>query len=66
MNRGFPGGFRVRNLPASVVDMGSIPGPGRFPGEENGNPLQSSCLENSMERGDWWAILHGATKSPHS
>ena len=43
--------------------LGSIPGLGRFPGERNGNPLQYSCLENSMDRGDWEAIIHGVAKS---
>ena len=43
--------------------MGYTPGWGRSPGEEHGNPLQYSCLENPMERGAWWAIVHGVTKS---
>ena len=43
-----------------VRDMGSIPGPGRTPGEGNGNPLQYSFLENSMDRGAWQATVHGA------
>ena len=47
----------------SVGDLGSIPGLGRSPGEGNGNPLQCSCLENSMDRGAWWAIVLGVTKS---
>ena len=42
--------------------MGSIPGPGRFPGG-NCNPLQYSCLKNPMDRGAWWATLHGVAKS---
>ena len=42
---GFPGGSGVKNLPASTRDTGSIPSPGRSPGEGNGNPLQCSCLE---------------------
>ena len=46
-----------------VRDAGSIPGSGRSPGEGNGNPLQYSCLENSMDRGAWWAIAHGVEKS---
>ena len=56
----------VKNLPAKAGDTrntGLIPGSGRSPGEENGNPLQYSCLDNSMERGDWQAIVHGVTKS---
>ena len=44
-------------------DPGSIPGLGRSSGEGNGNPLQYSCLENTMDRGAWWAIVHGVTKS---
>ena len=43
-------------------DPGSIPGWGRFPGEGDGNPLQYSCMENSMNRGAWQAIVHGVTK----
>ena len=43
-------------------DQGSIPGSGRSPGEGNGNPLQYSCLENTMERGAWWATVHGVAK----
>ena len=42
--------------------MGSIPGLGRSPGGGNGNPLQCSCLENSMDRGAWWTIVHGGCK----
>ena len=44
-------------------DPGSIPGLGRSPGEGNGYPLQYSCLENSMDRGAWQAIVHGVTRS---
>ena len=44
-------------------DPGSIPGLGRSPGEQYGNPLQHFCLENSMDRGAWWATLHRVTKS---
>ena len=44
-------------------DLGSIPGLGRSPGEENGNPLQYSCLENFMDRGAWWATVQGVAKS---
>ena len=44
-------------------DPGSIPGSGRALGEGNGNPLQYSCLENPMDRGEWWAIVHSVTKS---
>ena len=51
------------NPPASAGDEGSIPGSGRSPGEGNGNPLQYSCLENPMDRGAGWAIIHGVAKS---
>ena len=56
----------VKNLPASaggIRDSGLIPGLGRSPGEGNGNPLQYSCLENLMDRGAWWATVHGVAKS---
>ena len=49
----------VKNPPAKAGDLGSIPGSGRSPGEGNGNPLQYYCLENSMNRGAWWATVHG-------
>ena len=45
-------------------DTGLIPGSGRSPGEENGNPLQYSCLGNTMDRGAWWAIVQRVSKSP--
>ena len=44
-------------------DSGSIPGLERSPGEGNGKPLQYSCLGNPRDRGDWWATVHGVTKS---
>ena len=53
----------VKNPPASAGDGGSISDPGRSPGEENGNPLQYSCLENPMDRGAWRATVHGVAKS---
>ena len=52
-----------KNLPAMQVDPGSVPGLGRSPGEGNGNPLQYSCLENSMDRGVWRATVLGVEKS---
>ena len=64
--RGFPGGAVVKNPFASAGDArdaGSIPGLGRSPGEGNGNPLQYSCLENSKDRGAWWATVHRFIKS---
>jgi len=60
---GFPGDSVVKNPPANAGDAGSIPGSGRSPGGGNGNPLQYSCLENSMDRGAWQATVHGVTKS---
>ena len=59
----FPGGSSLKNLPAKVGGMGSIPGWRRSLGEGNDNPLQSSCLENPMDRGTWWAVVHGVAKS---
>ena len=62
---GFPGGVVVKNLPPSAIDTGDAgwtPGLGRSPAEGNGNPLQYSCLENPMDRGAWWATVHGVTK----
>ena len=55
-----------KNPPANardIRDMGFIPGSGRSPGEGNGNPFQYSCLKNATDRGAWWAIVHGVTKS---
>ena len=51
MEVGFPGGSVVKNLPANAGDTGLVPGSGRSPGVGNGNLLQYSCLENSMDRG---------------
>ena len=53
---------RVKNMYAKARDAGSIPGLGRSPGERNGNPLQYSCLENSMDREAWQATVHGGYK----
>ena len=60
---GFPCSSVGKESACSTGDPGSIPGLGRSPREGNGNPLQYSCLENSMDRGAWWAIVHGVTKS---
>ena len=57
----FPGGFMVKNLP--TVQEPQIQSLGRPPGEENGNPLQYSCLENSTDKGTWQAGVHGVAKS---
>ena len=53
----------MKNLPANAGDVGLIPGWERFPAGGNGNPLQYSCLENSMDREAWQATVHGAAKS---
>ena len=53
----------VKNLPAHAGDAGLITGWGRFSEGRNGNPLQYSCLENPMDRGAWWATVHGVAKS---
>ena len=63
MSGGFPGGSEVKTSASNTGDLGSIPGSGRSPGEANDNPLQYSCLENPMDRGAWWATVHGVTKS---
>ena len=62
-SKGFPGGLVGKESSCNVGEPGSIPGLGRYPGEGNGNPLQYSCLENSMNKGAWWATVHGVTKS---
>ena len=65
-SQGFQGATVVKNLPSYTRDArekGSVLGLGRSPGEENSNPLQYSCLEDSMDRGAWWATVHGVTKS---
>ena len=59
----FPRSLVVENLSASAGDTGLIPGLGRSSGVGNGNLLQSSCLEDSMDRGAWWATVHGVAKS---
>ena len=59
----FPGGSEGKASAYNVGDLGSIPGSGRSPGEGNGDPLQYSCLENLMDRGAWWATIHGVAKS---
>ena len=60
---GFPGGSDGKESACSAGDLGSIPGSGESPGEGNGNPLQYSCLENSVDRGAWPAVVHGVAKS---
>ena len=63
---GFPGGTVGKNLPANAGDArdaGLIPGSRRSSGRGNGSPLPYSCLENLMDRGAWWATVHGVTMS---
>ena len=66
-DRGFPGGSAVKNRPANAADIrdaGSVSGLERDLLEGgNGNPFQYSCLEKSMDRGAWWATMHGAAES---
>ena len=61
--RGFPGGSEVKAYACNAGDLGFIPGLERSPGKGNDNPLQYSCLGNSMDRGAWRARVHGITKS---
>ena len=59
----FPGSSEGKESACNASHLGSIPGSGRSLREENGNPFQNSCLENSMDRGAWWATIHGIAKS---
>ena len=59
----FPGGSAGKESACMAGDTGSTSGWGCSPGEVNGNPFQYSCVENVMDRGDWWALVHGVTKS---
>ena len=59
----FPSGSDSKESPCNTGDLGSVPGSGRPPGEGNGNPCQSSCQENPLERGAWGAKVHGVAKS---
>ena len=61
-DRDFPGGPVVKNLPANVGNIGSVPGLEWSPGEGHSNPLQYSYLENAMDRGACWATEHGVAK----
>ena len=57
------GGSDGKESACNATGSGSIPGLGRLPREGNGNALQYSCLENSIDRGAWWVTVHGVTKS---
>ena len=59
---GFSGGSDSEESACNAEDKGLIPGSGRSPGEGNGKPLQYSCLRNPMDRGAWWATVHGVAK----
>ena len=63
IGRDFPGGSEGKESACNAGDMGSIPRSGRSPGEGHGNPFQYSCLENPMDRGAWWATVHGVAKN---
>ena len=60
---GFSGGSDGKESTCNVGDPDSIPGSGRSPGEENGNPLRYSCVKNPMDRGAWWATVRGVAKN---
>ena len=60
------GGINDKESACNAGDLGLIPGSGRSTGEENANPLQYSCLKNPMDRGAWWATVHGVTKVGHN
>ena len=59
---GFPSGSHGKESACNAGNMGSVPGLGRSPGEGNDSPLQDSCLENPMDRGAWWATVHGSQR----
>ena len=63
MRIGFLGVSDSKESACNAGDLGLIPWSGRSPGEGNGNALQCSCLENSMDRGTWWATVHGVAES---
>ena len=58
----FPHSLVAKESACNAGDPGLIPGLGRSPGEGNDNPLQYSCLENQMDKGAWWATVHGVAR----
>ena len=66
ITKGFSGGSGGKEFASNLGDLGSIPESRRSAGGGHGNPLQYSCLENPMDRGAWWPIVHGVTKSRHN
>ena len=58
-----PGGSDSKEFACNAGDPDSIPGLGKSPGKRNGYPLQYSCLENPLDREDWWATVHGVIKN---
>ena len=60
---GFPSGSDGKEFACNAGELSSIPGSGVSPGEGNGNPLQYFCLGNPIDRGAWWTLVHGVTKS---
>ena len=62
---GFPGGSESKESACNAGDLGSIPGSGRSPREDNGNPLQYSCLKNPMDRGAWQATVLESQRIGH-
>ena len=68
LHGGFPDGTKIKNPSANAGDardLGSIPVSGKSPRVGNGNPLQYCCLENSTDRGAWWATVHGVAGAGH-
>ena len=65
MEESFLGGSDSKEFACNTGDLGSIPGLGRSPGKRNGSPLQYSCLQNPMDRGAWWATVHGVARVGH-
>ena len=63
---GLPWWLSGKESAHNARDVGSVPGLGRSLGERSGNPLQYSCLENFMDRGDWWATVHGVPRVRHN